>query len=95
MDNEIKVRATEDNGTYFVEDVEERIQNMLDARARGPRNRKERRKLMKKIGKTRYNQMNLINDTAKKLDYIKLIEGLRKLNEKKENKDEQATVKNN
>lgn len=63
-------------------------------------NRAQRRALQKKYGKnvildmTPQDQMNAINETAKKLDYIDLIQKLRKLNEKKakENKDDGETI---
>lgn len=47
-------------------------------------NRAQRRKLAKKGGKKGRQQLDSITDTAKKLNYIDLIEKLRILNEKKE-----------
>ena len=52
-----------------------------------PRNRAERRALAKKMGKKGRAQMDLITETAEKLNYIDLIQKLRELNEKKENED--------
>jgi hypothetical protein len=49
---------------------------------------------MKKMGKENYNEFMAISETAAKLNYIDLIQKLRKLNKKKENEvyeDEQAT----
>ena len=55
----------------------------------GHMNRKQRRALAKKTGKKKQpeTQVDAIVDTAKKLNYIELIEKLRKLNAEKE-KDE-------
>ena len=52
-----------------------------------PRNRAERRALAKKLGKKGCAQADLITETAEKLNYIDLIQKLRKLNEKKENEN--------
>ena len=49
-----------------------------------PRNRAERRALAKKMGKKGRAQMDLITETAEKLNYIDLIQRLRELNAKKE-----------
>lgn len=54
-------------------------------------NRAERRKFAKRLGKAGRAKMGTISETAKKLNYIKLIEQLRELNEKKENENYEAT----
>ena len=55
-------------------------------------NRAQRRAFAKKLGKTGRAKMGTISETAKKLNYINLIENLRELNEKKENENyENAT----
>ena len=55
-------------------------------------NRAQRRAFAKKLGKSGRAKMGTISETAKKLNYIDLIEKLRKLNEEKENENyEQAT----
>ena len=55
-------------------------------------NRAQRRAFAKKLGKSGRAKMGTISETAKKLNYINLIEQLRELNEKKENENyEQAT----
>ena len=86
--------ATNDQ-IYFAPDAKEKIEAALKARQiKGPQNRKERRALMKKMGKENYNELMAISETAAKLDYIDLIQKLRELNKKKENEvyeDEQAT----
>ena len=70
---------------------------------RVPMNRAQRRALKKKVGAKKYAEMvangdvvEAITDTAKKLNYIDLIQKLRKLNEEKENeKDGEATIEDN
>ena len=55
-------------------------------------NRAQRRAFAKKLGKSGRTKMGTISETAKKLNYINLIQQLRELNEKKENENyEQAT----
>lgn len=55
-------------------------------------NRAQRRAIAKKMGKHGRGQMDTISDTAKKLNYIDLINKLRKLNKEKEKEnDGQAT----
>ena len=70
---------------------------------RVPMNRAQRRALKKKVGAKKYAEMvangdvvEAISETAKKLNYIDLIQKLRKLNEEKENeKDGEATIEDN
>ena len=57
-------------------------------------NRAERRAFAKKLGKTSRAQFGSISETAKKLNYINLIQQLRELNEKKENENYETTTKN-
>lgn len=51
-------------------------------------NRAERRAFAKKLGKTGRAQFSSISETAKKLNYIDLIQKLRKLNNEKESNNE-------
>lgn len=69
-----------------------------------PMNRAQRRALKKKVGAKKYAEMvasgevvETIADTAKKLNYIRLIQNLRELNEKKqkENEDGETTIEDN
>ena len=62
-----------------------------------PMNRAQRRALKKKVGSKKYAEMvangdvvETISDTAKKLNYIDLIQKLRKLNEEKEKEKEKG-----
>ena len=50
-----------------------------------PQNRAERRALAKKLGKKNREQFGTISEIAKKLNYIDLIEKLRKMNKENEN----------
>ena len=89
-----EVTKSLDDQIYFAPDAKEQIEAALKAREYKPRNRKERRALMSKMGKEKYNEFMAISETAAKLDYIDLIQKLRELNKKKENEvydDEQAT----
>lgn len=54
-------------------------------------NRAQRRAFAKKLGKSGRAKMGSISETAKKLNYINLIQQLRELNEKKENENENTT----
>ena len=62
---------------------------------RVPMNRAQRRALKKKVGAKRYAEMvaesgdvvSAVSETAKKLNYIDLIQKLRKLNAEKENEE--------
>ena len=67
-----------------------------------PMNRAQRRALKKKVGSKKYAEMvangdvtETISDTAKKLNYIHLIQNLRELNEKKEKENGTTTIENN
>ena len=67
-----------------------------------PMNRAQRRALKKKVGSKKYAEMvangdvvETISDTAKKLNYIDLIQKLRKLNEQKEKENGETTTQNN
>ena len=71
--------------------------------SQAPMNRAQRRALKKKIGTKKYNQMfandndtvEAINETAAKLNYIDLIQKLRKLNEQKEAEENENVNENN
>ena len=66
-------------------------------------NRAQRRALKKKVGAKRYaemvsesgNEITMINETAEKLNYIDLIQKLRKLNEEKEKENGETTTEDN
>ena len=69
-----------------------------------PMNRAQRRALKKKVGAKKYAEMvvengdvvEAVSETAKKLNYISLIEKLKELNAKKENEDYgETTIEDN
>lgn len=72
--------------------IEQQQQQVIDT-TQLPRNRAERRALAKKLGKKGRKQFDsttqTIGETAKKLDYISLIQKLRELNDKKEKENEE------
>ena len=70
-----------------LEAVEEVIKSDIDLNAIPQLNRAQRRFLAKKAGRQGRTNAETISETAKKLTYIRLIEGLRKLNEEKENEE--------
>lgn len=88
-----------------VEEVLQKIQNKTLEKInsnRVPLNRAQRRALKKKVGAKKYaelleqegNEVAAVSETAKKLNYINLIQKLRKLNEEKE-KNGEATIEDN
>lgn len=83
---------TADNIEEIVEETTSAIENKIQQ----PQfhNRAERRAFAKKLGKTGRAQFGSISETAKKLNYINLIQQLRELNEKKENENYEQTAEN-
>ena len=76
-----------------LEAVETLITKQLEEKTDLPLNRAQRRALMKKAGKKGREQFSVIGETAKKLNYIDLIQKLKKLTAEKEN--DNGTIKNN
>ena len=94
IQNISKEEAKEQVGADTVEEVLKNIQNKTIEKinsTRVPMNRAQRRALKKKLGAKKYAEMITDNDdmvgtvseTARKLNYIDLIQKLRKLNEEK------------
>ena len=79
----------QDNIDTIVEETTSAIENKTEQLQF--HNRAERRAFAKKLGKSGRAKMGTISETAKKLNYINLIEQLRELNEKKENENYEAT----
>ena len=79
-------KETLDNSSKITEAVTEKIEEKIQQSQF--HNRAERRAFAKKLGKTGRAQFGTISETAKKLNYINLIQQLRELNEKKENENE-------
>lgn len=90
--------ANEQIGAETIEEVLKKIQDKTIEKinsTRVPMNRAQRRALKKKVGAKKYAEMvangddvvGAVSETAKKLNYIDLIQKLRKLNEEKGEQD--------
>lgn len=99
--------AKEQVGANTPEEVLKKIQEKTIEKinsTRVPMNRAQRRALKKKVGAKKYAEMvaesgdvvGAVSETAKKLNYIDLIQKLRKLNEEKEiEKNGETTTEDN
>lgn len=86
--------TTEPEEPINLEEIETTVAQQINEKTQyQPRNRAERRALAKKLGKSGRAKMGSISETAKKLNYINLIENLRELNEKKENENYEDATK--
>ena len=92
-------------GAPTAEEVLKKIQDKTIEKinsTRVPMNRAQRRALKKKLGSKKYAEMitdnddivSAVSETARKLNYIDLIQKLRKLNEEKEKNGETITENN-
>lgn len=78
-----------------LEAVEKMITSSIEENSAPKLNRAQRRAIMKKVGKKNYSeQSNAIGETARKLNYIDLIQKIRKMNEEKENENYEAITEN-
>ena len=82
--------STEQDNPIDINNITSAVSSQIEAAAK-PRNRKERRALRKRLGKKGREQQDIITDTARKLNYIDLIQRLRKMNEEKENEEDETT----
>ena len=101
-----QISVEEAEAEIGAETVEEMLKNIQkktleEIRAKQPpMNRAQRRALKKKVGAKKYAEMmgesndvvEAVAETAKKLNYIDLIQKLRELNAKKENEDNGTTI---
>ena len=103
IQNISKEEAREQVGADTPEEVLKNIQDKTIEKinsTRVPMNRAQRRALKKKVGAKKYAEMvvengdvvGAVSETAQKLNYIDLIQKLRKLNEEKENKNDGETI---
>jgi hypothetical protein len=100
-------QAREEVGAPTEEEILKKIQDKTIEKinsTRVPMNRAQRRALKKKVGAKKYAEMvaesgdvvGAVSETAKKLNYIDLIQKLRKLNEEKEiEKNGETTTEDN
>ena len=98
IQNISKEEAEEQIGAPTAEEVLKKIEEKTIEKinsTRVPMNRAQRRALKKKVGAKKYAEMvaesgdvvGAVSETAKKLNYISLIQKLRKLNEEKANEE--------
>ena len=81
-----------DDVEVVLKNIEDKVLDKIRSQM-PPMNRAQRRALAKKNkNKKKVNPTDAIAKTAAKIDYVKLIEELRKLNEKKEKENEQNVV---
>ena len=95
-------QAEQDIGAETVEEILKNIEQKTLEKIRAsqpPMNRVQRRALKKKMGAKKYAEFvgegdaaTVISETAAKLNYIDLIQKLRKLNEQKENENNGETT---
>ena len=97
----MKISLEESEAQVGADTVEETLKNIEQKTLEHirskqvPMNRAQRRALKKKVGAKKYAEMvaengdivEAVSETAKKLNYISLIEKLKQLNAKKENED--------
>ena len=78
---------TTDKDELNIDEVTTQISSTINDNSQiaRPRNRAERRALAKKLGKKGREQFGTISETAKKLNYIDLIQKLREMNKENEN----------
>lgn len=84
IENDFKYNEEELDSPETLEAVETLINSQIENNSDIQLNRAQRRALAKKAGKRGRAQLDAIGETAKKLDYIDLIQKLRQLNDKKE-----------
>mgnify|MGYP003571632914 CR=1 FL=1 len=91
MNEEYRYDEEELDSPETLEAVESMITSQINENSVPKMNRAQRRAMAKRMGKKGREQMGTISETAKKLNYIELIQRLREINEEKENENEQAT----
>ena len=78
-----------------LEEIETTISTEIEDKTKIEKlNRSQRRAIARKMGKRGRGQMDTISETAKKLNYIDLLQKLRKLNEEKEKENDGSTAEN-
>lgn len=87
MTNNIEYNEKELDSSETLEAVESMITSQIDENSVPKMNRAQRRTFAKKLGKRGRAQADTISETAKKLNYIELIQKLRELNNKKKEVD--------
>ena len=93
-DLDMKYNEEELDSPETLEAVETLINSQIENNSDIQLNRAQRRALAKKAGKRGRAQLEAIGETAKKLDYIDLIQKLRKMNEEKEKENNETITEN-
>ena len=83
---------TDESSDIDIESITTTVSDNIDKQL-VPRNRAERRAFAKKAGKKGRQQFDLITETARKLNYIDLIQKMREINKQRE-KDSNEAVEN-
>lgn len=89
-ENEYKYNEEELDSPETLEAVEQMITSNIEEKSKPNMNRAQKRAFLHKMGKHGREQLGLIGDTAKKLNYIDLIQKIDALNKKNKEKNEDA-----
>lgn len=84
-----------DNDDEILANIENFTKQQIILNSNLKLNRAQRRALKKKLGKQGNNEVEVISETAQKLNYIDLIQKLRELNKKKEIEKNETINENN
>lgn len=92
MNEEYKYDEQELDSPETLEAVQSMITSQIDENSVPMMNRAQRRTMAKRMGKKGREQIGTISETAKKLNYIELIQRLREMNKEKEINDNENMV---
>lgn len=92
MNEEYKYDEQELDSPETLEAVQSMITSQIDENSVPMMNRAQRRAMAKRMGKKGREQIGTISETAKKLNYIELIQRLREMNKEKEINDNENMV---
>lgn len=93
-ENEYKYDEQELDSPETLEAVEKMITSNIEEKSKPNMNRAQRRALMHKMGKKGRDQFGLIGETARKLNYIDLIQKIDALNKKNKENENEKSIKN-
>lgn len=86
------METTNIENAQTLEEVTKEVASTAAVEPRRNMNRAQRRAVAKRAGKKGRKQIDVVTDTATKLNYIELIQKLRELNKKKEEENENEEV---
>lgn len=93
-ENKYKYNEEELDSPETLEAVEKMITSNIEEKSQPNMNRAQRRALMHKMGKKGRDQFGLIGETARKLNYIDLIQKIDALNKKNKENENEKSIKN-